>query len=83
MNFVRKLLILDQCPAHLNGKILYLLEKYDIYFIFIPKRMTSILQPLDRCINFPFKMNLKKIYRLYFKGYYIIIENIQEILKQI
>ena len=39
----RKLLILDQCPAHLNEKILYLFEKYDIDFIFIPKRMTSIL----------------------------------------
>lgn len=27
--------------------------------------MTSILQPLDRCIHFPFKMNLKKKYTDY------------------
>ena len=39
----RKLLILDQCPAHLSEKILYLFEKYDIDFIFIHKRVTSIL----------------------------------------
>ena len=30
-----------------------------IDFIFIPKRMTSVLQPLDRLINFPFKKHLK------------------------
>ena len=58
----RKLLILGQCPSHLSEKILYLFEKYVIDFILIPKRMTSILQPLDRCINYPFQ----KKYRLYF-----------------
>ena len=36
-----------------------LIKKNNIDVIFIPKRMASILLPLDRCINFPFKKYLK------------------------
>ena len=41
----RKLLILDQCPAYINDKILNLLEKNNIAHVFIPKRMTRIFNP--------------------------------------
>ena len=55
----KKLLILDQCPAHKTPEVLNKLKNKNIDFIFIPKRMTSVLQPLDRMINFPFKKYLK------------------------
>ena len=40
-----KLLILDYCPAHNTETILLKLKK-NIDYLFIPKRMTSVLQPL-------------------------------------
>ena len=57
----KKLLIMDYCPAHKTPEVLNKLKIKikNIDCIFIPKRMTSILQPLDRLINFPFKKYLK------------------------
>ena len=50
---------MDHCTSHDTPIVLDKLKKNNIDFIFIPKRMTSVLQPLDRCINFPFKKYLK------------------------
>ena len=58
----RKLIFFDQCPAHINDKILNLFEKNNIDHVFFPKRMTCYLQPLDRAINYPFKKYLKHKY---------------------
>ena len=55
----RKLLIMDYCPANNTPEVLNLLKKKQIDLVFIPKRMTSVLQPLDRMINLPFKKYLK------------------------
>ena len=47
---------MDYCPVYKTPEVL---NKLKINFIFIPKRMTSVLQPLDKLINFPFKKYLK------------------------
>ena len=58
----KKLLILDYCPAHYTEETLNFMEKKGLYYVFIPKRLTMVLQPLDRSINFPFKKYLKQKY---------------------
>jgi hypothetical protein len=58
-NNKKKLLILDHCTSHDTPIVLDKLKKNNVDIIFIPKRMTSVLQHLDRCINFPFKKYLK------------------------
>jgi hypothetical protein len=57
--YKKKLLIMDYCPAHKTPAVLNKLKIKNIDFIFIPKRMKSVLQPLDRLINFLFKKYLK------------------------
>ena len=58
----KKLLILVYCPAHCTENVKKQLKHLNIDFIFIPKNMTSVLQPLDRMINNPFKKYLKTQY---------------------
>ena len=55
----KKLLIMDYCTAHCTDKIFETLKNKNIDYIFIPKHMTPVLQPLDRMVNFPFKKYLK------------------------
>ena len=50
---------MDHCTSHDTPIVLDKLKKNNVDIIFIPKRMTSVLQHLDRCINFPFKKYLK------------------------
>ena len=50
---------MDHCTSQDTLILLDKLKKNNIDIIFIPKRMASILLPLDRCINFPFKKYLK------------------------
>ena len=61
----KKLLILDYCPAHFTVNVKKLLIHHNIDFIFIPKNMTSELQPLDRMVNNPIKKYLKIKYSEY------------------
>lgn len=56
------LLIMDYSTSHYTEKIIDYLDKHNIDVCFITKNMTSILQPLDRAINFPFKQYLKSLY---------------------
>ena len=58
----KKLLILDYCPAHCCENVKKILNNHNIDCIFIPKNMTSVLPPLDRMINNPFKKYLKTKY---------------------
>lgn len=47
---------------HDSYEIINYLTKYKINFVFVPKGLTSILQPLDISINHPFKLALKHEY---------------------
>ena len=66
----KKLLILDYCPSDCTDKVTIKLKENNIDFIFIPKNMTSVLQSLDRMINYPIKKNLKSKY-----NEFLMIEN--------
>ena len=58
----KRLLIMDHCTSHDTPKVLDKLKQLNIDVIFIPKRKTSVLQPLDCCFYFPFKKYLKLKY---------------------
>ena len=58
----KKLLIFDYCSAHSTPGVIEELKNKNIDFLFIPKRMTSILQPLDRMVNCPLKKFIKNKY---------------------
>ena len=64
------ILILDYCPIYCTSAVLEKLKIKNIDVLFIPKRMTCVLQPLDRIINFPFKKYVKNKY-----SYFLIFEN--------
>ena len=48
---VQNLLIMEQASMHITEDILMDFEKYESLFIFVPKGMTRILQPLDVSID--------------------------------
>lgn len=56
------LLIWDQAPMHYSYDIQKYLSLKKINFIFILAGLTGILQPLDVCINKPFKEIIKRNY---------------------
>lgn len=72
----KKLLILDYCPVHYTEETLNFMEKKGLYYVFIPKRLTMVLQPLDRSINFPFKKYLKQKFSEF------LFENEDSIIKE-
>lgn len=61
-NLNRSLLVWDNATMHNNYDILKLLSQYKINVVFVPKGMTSILQPLDVSINRVFKDWMKREY---------------------
>ena len=56
------LLIWDQAPKHYSYEIQKYLSLKNITFIFIPTNSTGNLQPLDICINKPYKELIKRNY---------------------
>lgn len=50
---------MDHCTSHDTYTISNEFQTKNCDIVFIPKRMTNILPPLDRAINFPFKKYLK------------------------
>ena len=60
----RTLLVLDHASMHDNFEILKFLFDKNINYVFIPKGLTSILQPLDISINRPFKDTVRHQYEL-------------------
>lgn len=56
-------LLLDQYPAHNNDFIVDEANKLNINLIYIPKGMTSKLQPLDISINGILKERAKKLWK--------------------
>ena len=58
----KTLLVFDHAIMHESYEILKLLTENIIHYAFAPKGLTSILQPLDVCINHPFKNYIRKEY---------------------
>ena len=62
---------MDHCTSHDTDTITNKFKSKNCDIVFIPKRMTSILKPLDRAINFLFKKYLKsKFTEFMFKWWY-------------
>lgn len=61
-NLSKTLLVFDRASMHDSLEIIKYLISKNINFVFIPKGLTSILQPLDVSINHPFKIGIKHAY---------------------
>jgi hypothetical protein len=58
----RCLIMLDSFSVHLNDRIQQKLQDVGYDPLYIPKGLTGLLQPLDICVNKPFKDLLKDYY---------------------
>ncbi|KAL9977784.1 hypothetical protein ACROYT_G015226 [Oculina patagonica] len=58
----RGLLVWDSFRAHLTDAVEDLLERRNIDVAIIPGGLTPVLQPLDKCINKPFKAKIRAQY---------------------
>lgn len=56
------MLVMDSFRGHLTDDVKKVLSETKTEQVIIPGGMTSMLQPLDVCINKPFKCQLKKMY---------------------
>jgi hypothetical protein len=57
---LRSMLILDSFCGHTTEVVKKILKRTNTDQVTIPRRLTSMLQPLDACINWPFKDALNK-----------------------
>ena len=58
----RALLVWDSFRGHLTDAVKDLLARRNVDVAFIPGGLTSVLQPLDKCIDKPFKAKLRMLY---------------------
>ena len=58
----RSLLVWDSFRAHLTESVKADLQRYKIDVAVIPGGLTPVLQPLDKCLNKPFKDNMRRKY---------------------
>ena len=56
---------MDRARSHFSNEISDIFEKNNSKFILIPPGMTRFVQPLDVCINKPFKDAMRKAYTEY------------------
>ncbi|GFX66183.1 pogo transposable element with KRAB domain [Trichonephila clavipes] len=56
----QSLLVWDMFRSHLTDNTKKLLTECNTDIVVIPGGLTSLVQPLDACINKPFKQNLKR-----------------------
>ena len=63
VNLQNTLLLLDGATMHLSFEVIRYLVSLKIYYVFIPKGLTSILQPLDVSVTRPFKDALRHCYQ--------------------
>ena len=56
------LLVWDSFRAHLTESVKADLQQYKIDVAVIPGGLTPVLQPLDKCLNKPFKDNMRRKY---------------------
>lgn len=62
-NIEGSILYFDKASSHLNSQITEMFKKNKCFFRVIPPGLTSYCQPLDLCINKPFKDAIKAKYR--------------------
>ena len=58
----RSLLVWDSFRAHLTESVKADLQRRKIDLAVIPDGLTPVLQPLDKCLNKPFKDNMRRKY---------------------
>ena len=58
----RSLLVWDSFRAHLTDSVKHDLQRRKIDVAVIPGGLTLVLQPLDKCLNKPFKDNIRRKY---------------------
>ena len=58
----RSLLVWDSFRAHLTGSVKADLQQRKFNVAVIPGGLTPVLQPLDKCLNKPFKDNIRRQY---------------------
>ena len=58
----QSLLVWDSFQAHLTDEVKADLNRWKIDVAVIPGGLTPVLQPLDRCLNKPFKDNVRREY---------------------
>lgn len=61
----KTLSVLDRVRSHFSNEISDIFEKNNAKFILIPTGRTRFVQPLDVCINKPFKDAIRKAYTEY------------------
>ena len=61
-NHEQSLLVWDSFRAHLTDEVKAALKQRKIDVAVIPGGLTPVLQPLDKCLNKPFKDNIRKKY---------------------
>ena len=62
-NIKGSILYFDKAPSHMNDQIIDMFEKNECFYRVIPPGLTSYCQPLDLCINKPFKDAIKAKFR--------------------
>ena len=58
----RSLLVWDSLRAHLTDSVKEVLPRRKVDVAIIPGCLTPVLQPLDKCLNKPFKDNIRRQY---------------------
>lgn len=58
----RSMLVLDSFRGHCTDAVKARLAEKHTDLVIIPGGMTSMLQPLDKCLNKPFKALVKRLY---------------------
>lgn len=61
------ILMLDACPCHLHGGVIGMANALDIWLLFVPARLTYLLQPLDVYGFAAYKTALMRLFRLHEK----------------
>ena len=68
------ILYLDKAPSHMIKEVDTIFQNKNSEFSLIPPGLTSVCQPLDLCINKPFKDSLRAKYR----EFYVTWKNIKK-----
>ncbi len=64
----KSLLVMDQYGSHKKQEVLEQLKKAtNTYLVLIPPKMMSFLQPLDVSINYPFKLELRRLWNIWLR----------------
>ena len=62
-------LIMDHCKVHTKNAIIDHLKANNIQHFLVPAGCTGLLQPLDVCLNKPFKDQIRNLFSEWFKSF--------------